>query len=220
MIQKRLKNYSHPLIQPRTGVANTDDEIVILKYLRANGLEVSSIQLDAASRKNMYQKAVEGVFRTEKGKTSFLNGYPIPVHGVKGVESILQSIDTPFQIRAGSPDHRLVYEIGLAGGTSLVEGGFICYLFPYDKHTSPVTNLNNWKYVDKLTGWYHRQYSTVINREYFGPLNTTLIEPSIGICVNIVQAILSAKSGVKCISVGLAEQGNRSPGYRGHQGAG
>jgi methylaspartate mutase epsilon subunit len=214
------KNFNHvlsnggsgngrPLVQPRTGVAHTSDEIDILRYLREEGLDISSIQLDAASRKNLYDKAAQGVLRTEKGKTSFLNGYPIPVHGVKGVEEIMESIDTPFQVRAGSPDHRLVYEVGLAGGATSLEGGFMCYLFPYDKTTSPVTSLNYWKYVDKLTEWYYRHYDVTVNREYFGPLTCCLLEPSIPITINIVQALLSAKSGARCISVGLAEQGNR-----------
>lgn len=203
-------NGSAPLIQPRTGVAYTSDEIEILKFLRENGLDVSSIQLDAASRKKEYDRAQEGVLRTEKGKTSFLNGYPVPIHGVKGIERILRAIDTPFQIRAGSPDHRLVYEIGLAGGASSVEGGFICYLYPYDKQTSPVESLTYWKYIDKLVNWYYQTHNIIINREYFGPLTCCLIEPVIPICINIVQAILSAKWGVQCISVGLAEQGNRS----------
>ena len=200
----------NPLVQPRTGVAHTCDEIEILKYLRPYGLDISSVQLDAASRKKMYDKAHEGLLRTKKGKKSFLNGYPIPVHGVKGVKEILDAIDTPFQIRAGSPDHRLVYEIALAGGASSVEGGFMCYLFPYDKNTSPLESLFYWKYVDKLADWYYKKYNVIVNREYFGPLTCCLIEPVIPICINIVQAILSAKSGVKCISVSLAEQGNRS----------
>ena len=199
-----------PLIQPRTGVAHTCDEIEILTFLRQQGLDISSIQLDAASRKNIYDKAREGVLRTEKGKQSFLNGYPVPVHGVKGVEEIVHAIDNPFQIRAGSPDHRLVYEIGLAGGASSLEGGFICYLYPYDKNTSPLESLFFWKYVDKLVDWYYKHFNIIINREYFGPLTCCLLEPTIPICINIVQAILSAKLGAKCISVGLAEQGNRS----------
>jgi methylaspartate mutase E subunit len=199
-----------PLVQPRTGVSHTEDEIEILLGLRKSGLDISSVQLDAASRKNMYDMAQEGVMRTAKGDTSFLNGYPVPVHGVKGIETILNRIDTPFQIRAGSPDHRLVYEIGLAGGTTSVEGGFLCYLFPYDKHTSPVANLQYWKYVDRLAHWYNQKYDVIINREYFGPLTCCLVEPVIPICINIIQALLSARSGVKCISVGLAEQGNRS----------
>lgn len=199
-----------PLVQPRTGVAHTCDEIDILIFLRGKGLDISSIQLDAASRKKMFDKAQEGVLRTEKGKQSFLNGYPVPIHGVKGVAQIVHAIDNPFQIRAGSPDHRLVYEIALAGGASSLEGGFICYLYPYDKTTSPVASLFYWKYVDKLVDWYDKKSGIIINREFFGPLTCCLIEPAIPICINIVQAILSAKLGVKCISVGLAEQGNRS----------
>lgn len=210
VIRQVQGNGSGPLIQPRTGVAHINDEIEILTFLRKNGLDISSIQLDAASRKNMYDKAQEGVLRTEKGKTSFLNGYPVPVHGVKGVEKILRGIETPFQIRAGSPDHRLVYEIGIAGGASSVEGGFICYLYPYDKKTSPQESLSYWKYIDKLADRYYKIHNIIINREYFGPLTCCLIEPVIPICINIVQSILSAKWGVQCISVGLAEQGNRS----------
>jgi methylaspartate mutase epsilon subunit len=209
VLKQTQANDGMPLVQPRTGVAHTQDEIEILTYLRENGLDISSIQLDAASRKNMYAQAREGVLRTVKGKTSFLNGYPVPIHGVTGIEQILQAIDTPFQIRAGSPDHRLVYEIGLAGGASSVEGGFICYLYPYDKNTSPVQSLLYWKYVDKLVDWYYKTYGIVINREYFGPLTCSLIEPVIPICINIAQALLSAKWGSRCISVGLAEQGNR-----------
>ncbi|UCH98542.1 MAG: hypothetical protein JSV88_17295 [Candidatus Aminicenantes bacterium] len=201
---------SSPLVQPRTGVAHTCDEIEILTFLRKKGLDISSIQLDAASRKKMFDKAQEGVWKSEKGKQSFLNGYPVPVHGVKGIEEIVHSIDNPFQIRGGSPDHRLVYEIALAGGTTSLEGGFLCYLYPYDKNTSPVESLFYWKYIDKLADWYYQNFGIIINREYFGPLTCCLLEPAIPICINIVQAILSAKSGVKCISVGLAEQGNRS----------
>ncbi len=41
-------------------------------------------------------------------------------------------------------------------------------------------------------------------------LTATLIEPSIAIMVNVIQAILSAQQGVLSITVGYAEQGNRS----------
>ncbi len=198
-----------PLLQPRTGVAHVGDEIDILLHLRRNGLDISSIQLDAASRKKMFHKAEEGVGRTLAGGASCLNGFPVPVHGVEGIRRIVEAIDTPFQIRAGSPDHRLVYEIGLAGGASSLEGGFLCYLLPYDKHTSPLESSLYWKYVDTLAGLYRRKYGITINREYFGPLTCCLMEPTIPICINIIEAILSAKAGVACVSVGLAEQGNR-----------
>jgi methylaspartate mutase epsilon subunit len=72
-----------------------------------------------------------------------------------------------------------------------------------------VESLAYWKYVDKLTEWYYRNFEVVINREFFGPLTCCLMEPAIPISINIIQSILSAKSGVRCLSVGLAEQGNR-----------
>ena len=209
LLASKAGKHAPPLLQPRTGVAHVNDEIDILLYLQDNGMEVSSIQLDAASRKKMYGQAKEGVERTQIGNKSFLNGFPVPVHGVAGVKSIVDAIDTPFQLRAGSPDHRLVYEIGLAGGASSLEGGFLCYLFPYDKFTSPLESLRYWKYIDTLVGYYQRHYGITVNREYFGPLTCCLIEPTIPIVINIVEAILSAKAGVRCVSVGLAEQGNR-----------
>ena len=53
LIVNRQSAYSGPLLQPRTGVAHTRDEIELLLFLRESNLEVSSIQLDAASRKKM-----------------------------------------------------------------------------------------------------------------------------------------------------------------------
>ncbi|WP_298752951.1 cobalamin-dependent protein [uncultured Serinicoccus sp.] len=199
-----------PLLQPRTGVAHTDDEIAILTHLRENGSDIASVQLDAASRKNMYAQAQEGLRCSSPGGNSALNGYPIPIHGVGGIRKLVTSTGAPFQIRAGGPDHRLTYEIALAGGATSVEGGFLCYLLPYDATTSLTQSLQYWKYIDKLAGRLWQRHGVIVNREYFGPLTTTLIEPTVPICINLVQGILSAKSGVQCVSVGLAEQGNRA----------
>jgi methylaspartate mutase E subunit/methylaspartate mutase S subunit len=199
-----------PLLQPRTGVASLDNQIEILTYLERSGIDVASVQLDAASRSKHYQKAKEAIELSERRKSSALNGFPIPVHGVSGVRRLVNSLNIPFQLRAGGPDHRFTYEVALSGGATGVEGGFICYLFPYDKVTKPSESLKNWQYIDRLCAVYHQTTGVAINREYFGTLTANLIEPSLAIAVNIVQAILSAKQGVRSISVGYAEQGNRA----------
>jgi methylaspartate mutase epsilon subunit len=199
-----------PLLQPRTGVANLEKQIEILTYLERSGIDVASVQLDAASRSKLYAKAREAVELSERRKNSALNGFPIPVHGVPGVRRLVDSLNVPFQLRAGGPDHRFTYEIALSGGATGVEGGFICYLFPYNKLTRPSESLKNWQYIDRLCALRHRARGVAINREYFGTLTANLIEPSLAIVVNVVQAILSAKQGVRSISVGYAEQGNRS----------
>jgi methylaspartate mutase epsilon subunit len=210
VLWKAKVNGRLPLVQPRTGVANLERQADILKYLGRRGMDVASVQLDAASRSKFYAQAKAGVEISEARNASFLNGFPVPIHGVRGVRQLVGAVSLPFQLRAGGPDHRFVYEIALAGGASGVEGGFICYLFPYDKLTRPADSLRFWQYVDRLSALYGEEYGVVINREYFGTLTANLIEPSLALVVNIVQAILSAKQGVKSIAVGYAEQGNRA----------
>lgn len=199
-----------PLVQPRTGVAGLEEQYNLLDTLRVSGIDIASIQLDAASRRLYFSKAQEGFEESLSLGTSTLNGFPVPIHGVDGVKKLSHMKGLPFQIRAGAPDHRFVYEVGIAGGASGIEGGFLCYLLPYEKKMSPYACLPKWKYVDRLCGLYYKKYDITINREFFGPLTTTLLEPSIPIVINIVEALSAAMNGVKSISVGLAEQGNRS----------
>lgn len=199
-----------PLLQPRTGVANLDRQVEILTYLEGRGMEIASAQLDAASRSKLYEKARLGVELSEERKRSSLNGFPAPIHGVPGVRKITEAVNVPFQLRAGGPDHRFSYEIVLQGGASGVEGGFLCYLLPYDKLTTPVESLRFWQYVDRLSALYLERHGLSVNREYFGTLTANLIEPALALVVNIVQAILSAEQGVKSLSLGYAEQGHRA----------
>ncbi|QXV63872.1 methylaspartate mutase subunit E [Mucilaginibacter sp. 21P] len=206
--KNKLANGS-PLFQPRTGVADIEQQISKLKFLEQEGSDISSVQLDAASRSGMYDKARLGVEMSIERKTSQLNGFPIPIYGVKEVNRLVTSVNSPFQLRGGGPDHRFTYEVALNAGITAVEGGFLCYCLPYDKLTSPSTSLKYWQYIDRLCTLYADWHGIHINREYFGVLTATLIEPSLAIVINIVQAIASAQQGVKSISVGYAEQGNR-----------
>lgn len=210
VLWRAKKSGRAPLLQPRTGVADLNSQIEILSYLEQSGIDIASVQLDAASRSKLYSKAKTAVTMSLERNNSMLNGFPVPIHGVSGVKRLVESLNIPFQLRAGGPDHRFTYEIALGGGVSGVEGGFVCYLFPYDKFTTPSESLNHWQYIDRLCGAYFQEHGILINREYFGTLTANLIEPSLAITVNIVQAILSAKQGVRSISVGYAEQGNRS----------
>ena len=203
-------NKRSPLFQPRTGVADISQQISKLKFLEQEGSDVSSVQLDAASRSGMYDKAQLGKELSIERKASQLNGFPIPIYGVKEVNRLVNSTNNPFQLRGGGPDHRFTYEIALNAGITAVEGGFICYCIPYDKLTSPATSLKYWQYIDRLCALYEENHNIHINREYFGVLTATLIEPSLAIVINIVQALASAQQGIKSISVGYAEQGNRT----------
>ena len=209
LLWQRKKSGGNVLLQPRTGVADIKEQISKLQALELAGSDISSVQLDAACRSKLYEKAKEFRDISLGRKTSALNGFPIPVYGVSEVKRLVNSMRTPFQLRAGGPDHRFTYEIALQSGISGLEGGAICYLMPYDKLTSPVESVKNWQYIDRLCALYEQHTGFAVNREYFGVLTATLIAPSIAISVNVIQALLSAQQGVKSLALGYAEQGNR-----------
>ena len=209
-LQNQKENGKIPLFQPRTGVADIEDQITLLQYLESKTSDISSVQLDAACRSRMYDKAQEGIRISRERNNSALNGFPISVYGVEEVHRLISMVDKPFQLRGGGPDHRFTYEIALKAGITAVEGGFICYNIPYDKLTTPVDSLTYWQYIDRLAATYFEEHGIRVNREYFGVLTATLINPSTAIAVNIIQALLSAQQGITSISVGYAEQGNRA----------
>ena len=116
----------------------------------------------------------------------------------------------PLQVRHSTRDPRLLAEISLAGGVTAYEGGAICYNVPYYKCYSLEESIERWQYVDRLCGVYFEEFGIIIDREYFGVLTGTLIPPAIAIVSSLLEAILSVQQGVKSVSLGYAEQGNRS----------
>jgi len=96
-----------------------------------------------------------------------------------------------------------------AGGVTAFEGGSICYNIPYYKNYPPDQSIAAWQYVDYLTGLYFKRFGIVLDREFFGTLTATLIPPCLAIATGILEAILAIQQGVKCVSLGYAEQGDR-----------
>jgi methylaspartate mutase epsilon subunit len=130
-------------------------------------------------------------------------------HGVDGLRRIISEVKTPLQARHSTRDPRLLAEISYAGGITAFEGGAICYNIPYYKNYPLDESINKWQYVDRLTGLYFKRYGIALDREFFGTLTATLITPSLAIIVNILEGILAITQGVKCLSLGYAEQGHR-----------
>ncbi|MEL7622761.1 MAG: methylaspartate mutase subunit E [Clostridiales bacterium] len=196
------------LIQPRAGVALIHEHIELLTYLQDKGeADLLPTTIDAYTRLNRYQKAEIGIEESVKAGTSKLNGFPAVNHGVAACRQIIEALDTPVQIRHGTPDARLLAEISLAGGFTSFEGGGISYNIPYAKSAQPEQTVRDWQYVDRLTGIYE-EAGIAINREPFGPLTGTLVPPCISHAVAVIEALLAAEQGVKNITVGYGQCGN------------
>jgi len=196
------------LVQPRAGVALIKEHIELLTYLQDKGeADLLPTTIDSYTRLNRFENAQRGIEESIASGKSMLNGFPAVNHGVYGCRQIVDSLDTPVQIRHGTPDARLLSEIAYTGGYSSNEGGGISYNIPYSKNADLTTTIRHWQYVDRLTGIYE-EAGVSINREPFGPLTGTLVPPSISHSVAIIESLLAAEQGVKNITVGYGQCGN------------
>jgi methylaspartate mutase epsilon subunit len=197
------------LVQPRSGVALVDEQIGLFQNFKRAGVRVLSYQVDSLTRNNDYVRAEEAIRDSRVAGSSTINGFPIINHGVPGLRRIAQQIHLPLQTRHSTRDPRLLAEISYAGGVTSFEGGAICYNIPYYKDYPLAESIRNWQYVDYLTGLHHKLFGIVLDREFFGTLTATLIPPCIAIVTDILETLLAVRQGVKCVSLGYAEQGNR-----------
>lgn len=214
----KSKNFSNKLIeaskknktlaQPRAGVALVHEHISLLKYLEEEGgAELLPTTIDSYTRQNRYKEAQAGIEESRTMGRSMLNGFPAVNHGVAPCREVVESLNSPVQIRHGTPDARLLAEITIAGGFTAFEGGGISYNIPYAKDIPLENSIYWWQYVDRLTGYYEEMGLT-INREPFGPLTGTLVPPSISHAIGIIEALLAAEQGVKNITLGYGQCGN------------
>lgn len=210
-VQAQVRMDHHEiLVQPRSGVALIGEQIRLFKNFKRAGIKVLSYQVDSLTRNNNYAGAEEAIRDSSLSGTSTLNGFPVINHGVTGLRRIAQQIRLPLQTRHSTRDPRLLAEISYAGGVTSFEGGAICYNIPYYKDYPLAESIKNWQYVDYLTGLHHKLFGIVLDREFFGTLTATLIPPCLAIVTNIIETLLAVRQGVKSVSLGYAEQGNRS----------
>ncbi|HHU26234.1 MAG TPA: methylaspartate mutase subunit E [Bacteroidales bacterium] len=196
------------LIQPRAGVAITNEHIQLLRYLEKEGeADLLPTTVDSYTRLNRYTEAQTGIDKSKETGRSMLNGFPIVNYGVQVCRDVTSALKKPVQVRHGTPDARLLTEISIAGGFTSYEGGGISYNIPYSKDHSLEKTIAHWQYTDRLVGLYE-EAGVSINREPFGPLTGTLIPASISNSVAVIEALLAATQGVKDITVGYGQCGN------------
>lgn len=209
-IQSRVNNgHLSPLLQPRAGVPFVQKQLELFDAFKRYGIKVLSYQVDSLTR-NGYYKDVESAFKLFQSHEAIdLNGFPVVNHGIPALRKISSLVKVPLQTRHSARDPRLLAEVSYAGGVTSFEGGCICYNIPYYKDYPLNESIRRWQYVDYLTGLYYQQFGIILDREFFGVLTGTLIPPSIAILTNVLEMILAVQQGVKCVSLGYAEQGNR-----------
>jgi methylaspartate mutase epsilon subunit len=204
----KADNDSVTLVQPRAGVALYDEHIKLLQYLEKEGeADLLPTTIDSYTRLNRYKEAEVGIEKSKVSGRSMLNGFPALNYGVEICRKVTSSVNSPVQVRHGTPDARLLTEIAIAGGFTSYEGGGISYNIPYSKNHSLRDTISYWQYADRLIGLYE-EAGVSINREPYGPLTGTLVPPCISHSVAVLEALLAATQSVKDITVGYGQCGN------------
>ena len=194
------------LLQPRAGVAITDEHISLLQFLQED-CDLLPTTIDAYTRLNKYAEAQAGIEKSLAAGHSLLNGFPAVNHGLAACRKVVESLSKPVEIRHGTPDARLLAEITMAAGFTSFEGGGISYNIPYAKKVPLEHSIRCWQYVDRLVGYYGER-GVKINREPFGPLSGTLVPPFISHSVAILEGLLALEQGVCSITLGYGQVGN------------
>lgn|GEM_PF-247249 len=213
-VQHRACARRQVLVHPRCGVARVEDQRILLRALYEAGADVLSLQIDSLTRNNAYAEvelALKEGATGRPGPGGRLNGYPAVNQGVAALRAVSAEFSgVPMQVRHSTRDPRLLAEITFAGGVGAYEGGALSYNLPYYRDYPPAESVRAWQYVDALAGRYHRQFGTVIDREFFGVLTACLVPPGLAIAVTVLEALMAAEQGVPSVSLGYAEQGNHA----------
>jgi methylaspartate mutase epsilon subunit len=123
------------------------------------------------------------------------------------VRELTERYDQPIQVRHGSPDGRRLFAESVAGGIQSYEGGGISYNLPYCRDVSLEYSLRAWQEIDQASGALGSM-GFPIDREFFGSLSSVLVPPSIALSVVLLEALLAATEGCKCLSLAYPQTGN------------
>jgi len=203
-VLRRSRENGKVAVQPRCGVGGHDEMLALLRDLEAEAEpDILTITIDSHTRLKRFDNAL----RSLNLNPADLNGYPLVTHGWQRGRELNSSVRAPIEIRHGSPDARILFDVSVASGITSFEGGGISYNLPYSKAVPLAESLAAWRDVDAVAGELARD-GLVIDRELFGTLTAVLVPPSISLAIGVLEAISAAQQGVRCISISYPQSGH------------
>ncbi|HTQ17427.1 hypothetical protein [Mycobacterium sp.] len=192
-----------PALQPRCGVGGHDEMRSLLRQLEAGAApDLLPVTIDSHTRLRHFDVAAD----TLRTSPANLNGYPLVSHGWERGRELNACVHAPLEIRHGSPDARDLFAVSIASGITSFEGGGISYNLPYCKDVPLPVSLEAWREVDAACGTL-AQAGVIVDRELFGTLTAVLVPPSLSLAITLLEAILAAREGVRCLSIAYPQGG-------------
>lgn len=200
----RVRAHGRVAVQPRCGVGEHEEMLRLLRTLEAEAApDILTLTIDSHTRLLRFRQAM----RTLNLNPQDLNGYPLVTHGWRRGRQLNEAVAVPLEIRHGSPEAELLFAVSTAAGITSFEGGGVSYNLPYSKDVPLAQSLAAWDTVDRACGEL-AELGIVIDRELFGTLTAVLVPPSIGLAISVLEAVLAARAGVRCISIAYPQGGH------------
>ncbi len=204
-VMRRAKADGRCLTQPRGGVGTLKGQLELMRAVDREGLaDIVPTTTDSYTRNERWDAAQEGIEESERLGRSMLNGYPIVNYGVARTRTLIDAIDKPGIVLAGTAMPKFSAEIAFAAGYSGYLGSAIAYTASYTKETSIADGIRNYQYLDRLAAEYWER-GVELHRRHPGFLTGTTIPPGIAITTSILDLLLAASQGVKNYGLELGQ---------------
>lgn len=204
-VMREAVEHGRCLTQSRGGFGTLELQKQLMTVLDKEGLaDIVPTTTDSYTRNEQFVLAQKGIEESGKAGRSMLNGFPLVNYGVHASRQLIDAIDKPAIVLAGTSMPKLSAEIGFAAGYSGYLGSGIAYTVSYIKDLSIEEGIRNYQYLDRLAALYMEK-GVELHRRQPGFLTGTNVPPCIMISVCVLDCLLAAAQGVRNYGLELGQ---------------
>jgi len=156
---------------------------------------------DTFTRKSEYAKAQAAVDLSRQKGISYLNGYPVVAHGVRGARTLNECTRAAIGTDNNDEDARLPWEFALAGGWTWGTIKSIEELIQHSRDYPVDKNIHNQQYIDRLAAHFTENGVPILRRASANLPGWDSL--GFKVTVSLLEVLLSAAQGVKWIDLSL-----------------
>lgn len=151
-------------IVPQVGHALVEHTVEHMRCSEDLGPDRWYVVTDTYTRKSQYAKAQDAVDLSLQGGFSYLNGYPLVAHGVKGARAVNECTRAAVGTDNDDEDARLPWEFALVGGWTWGTIKSIEQLIQHSRDYPVDRNIHNAQYIDRLAAYCTEQGIPILRR--------------------------------------------------------
>ncbi|MDP3137380.1 MAG: hypothetical protein Q8N17_13750 [Burkholderiaceae bacterium] len=199
----RAKAQGDVVVLPQLGQARLETMLDIIRFVEHEcGMSHWSdswfLILDAYSRKKRFDAVDKAINASAAAGVNLLSGYPAVNHGVTGFRRLMETTGHSAHLSTLDEDPRLCTEISLAGGAT----GYLAYdihdLMQHSRDFPLDRRIHNHQYIARLAAYYTEHGAPIL--AWPAGHNNGWEPPGLKISMTILQALVTARQGVKHIA--------------------